>query len=251
MIPNRTMPSLIAAFAALALSVSLLLPDFAGAVARTGAGSGIIKGATIRSAVKDYIEKHMPWDRDSVHVLFPTGAPDVPYAGGRVNYEVRSGHSEEYIGDTIFKVLFFQDDSLIREEPVRVRIEVMLDMPVSARAIERDAEIGKGDIKIAGRWFTRLPSSSITDPAEIIGKRAAVGIRPNSEISRGMVRNSVLVKRGKLVRIILENGPMRILSVGLAEEDGGRNDVIRVRNTSSNKMVYARVVEPSVVKVEF
>jgi len=250
-LPNRSLPSPAAVFAALALSVFLLLPDTAGAVARTGAGAGLIKNDTIRYAVKAYIEKNMPWDRDSVHILFPAGAPDVTYPGGRINYEVRAGRSEEYIGDTVFKVLFFKDDTIIREEPVRVRIEVMLDIPVSARAIERDVEIRKEDIRIAGRWFTRMPSNSITDPAEIIGKRASVGIRPNSEITRGMVKNSILVKRGKVVRIILENGPMRILSVGLAEEDGSRNDVIRVRNTSSNKMVYARVVENSVVKVEF
>lgn len=245
-------PSLAAAFAVLALSAFLLLPDTAGAVARPAAGGSLlIKSDTIRYAVKAYIEKNMPWDRDNVHILFPLGTPDVAYMGGKVSYEVRAGHGEEYIGDTIFKVLFFKDDTLIREEPVRVRIEVMLQVPVSVRAIEREVEIRKEDIRIAGRWYTRMPSNSITDPAEIIGKRAAVGIRPNSEIARGMVKNSILVKRGKVVRIVLEDGPMRILTVGLAEEDGGRNDVIRVRNTSSNKMVYARVIEDSTVKVEF
>jgi flagella basal body P-ring formation protein FlgA len=242
-------PSLAAVLAAAALMASLLLPDIAQAVAKTG--TGLMKGDTIRYAVKAYIEKNMPWDRDNVHILFPLGAPDVAHLGDKVNYEVRAAHGEEYIGDTVFKVLFFRDDTLIREEPVRVRVEVMLQVPVAARAIERDVEIRTEDIKMAGRWYTRLPSNSITDPAGIIGKRAAVGIRPNSEIARGMVKNSILVKRGRVVRIVLESGPMRILSVGLAEEDGSRNDVVRVRNTSSNKMVYARVIEDSIVKVEF
>lgn len=247
---NQIEPSRISLFAALAFSVFLLLPE-AQAAARPGAGTGLVKGGAIRSAVKSCIEKNMAWDRDSVNILFPAGTPDVTGLGDKARFEVRAGRNEEYIGDTVFKVLFFRDDTLIREEPVRVRIEVQFDMPVSARAIERDAEIRKEDIKIVGRWLTRPPSNSITDPAEIIGKRAAAVIRPNCEISRGMVKNSILVKRGKIVRIVLEDGPMKVLSVGLAEEDGGRNDVIRVRNTSSHKTVYARVIENSLVKVEF
>jgi len=242
----RKLTLIISSTAALALSAFLLFPE-----AQAASGTGLIKGSTIRSAVKAYIEKNMPWDKDNVHIMFPTGTPDVSYSGDIIGYEVRAGRNEEYIGDTVFKVLFFRDDTLIREEPVRVRIEVMLDIPVSTRALDRDVEIRKEDIKIAGRWFTRMPYSAITDPAEIIGKRAASSIRPNCEITRSMVKNSLLVTRGKIVRIVLENGPMRILSVGLAEENGGRNDVIRVRNTSSNKMVYARVIENSLVKVEF
>ncbi len=246
----RSLTGLISLTAALALSAFLLFPE---ARAASGAvtGTGLIKGGSIKSAVKAHIEKNMPWDRDNVHILFPAAIPDVTYSGGKISYEVRAGRNEEYIGDTIFKVLFFRDDTLIREEPVRVRMEVMLDTPIAIHSLERDAEIRKEDIKIAGRWFTRMPYSAITDPAEIIGKRAAVNIRPNCEITRSMVKNSILVARGKIVRIVLENGPMRILSVGLAEENGGRNDVIRVRNTSSNKTVYARVIENSVVKVEF
>jgi len=240
--------SLILLTAALALSAFLLFPE---AQAAPGAGHDVIKGSTIKSAVKAYIEKNMPWDKDSVHILFPAGTADVAYSGDKSNYEVRAGRNEEYIGDTVFKVLFFKDDTLIREEPVRVRLEVMLDIIVATRALERDAEIRKEDVKITGRWFTRMPYNAITDPAEVIGKRATASIRANCEITRSMVKNSVLVARGKIVRIVLENGPLKVLSVGLAEENGGRNDVIRVRNTFSNKMVYARVIENSVVKVEF
>lgn len=248
----RKLPSLkksIAATAVLALSVFLLYPE-ARAAARPGP-AGLIKGSEIRSAVKAFIEKNMPWDKDSVHILFSASTPDIAYPGDKINYEVRAARSEQYIGDSVFKVLFFRDDTLAKEEPVRVRIEVMLDVPVTARALARDAEIGKDDIKIVGRWFTRLPSGTITDPREVIGKSASISIRPNSEISRSMVKNSILVNRGRVVRIVLEDGPMRVLSTGLAEESGGRNDVIRVRNTSSNRMVYARIIEPSVVKVEF
>lgn len=244
----RNLTGIIMLTAALAFSAFLLFPE---AQAASGSSTGIVKASAIRSAVKAYIEKNMPWDKDNVHILFPLGISDVYYSGGNITYEVRSGHSEEYIGETVFKVLFFKDDNLIREEAVRVRMEVMLDVPVAIRALERDAEIRKEDIKIVGRWFTRMPYGSLNDPAEIIGKRAAVGIRPNSEITGSMVKNSILVSRGKLVRIVLENGPMKILSTGLAEENGSRNDVIRVRNTSSNKMVYARVIDKSVVKVEF
>jgi len=51
--------------------------------------------------------------------------------------------------------------------------------------------------------------------------------------------------------MVLESGPMMIVTFGICEEDGSRGDYIKIRNTSSNKMVYARVTDDSSVRVEF
>jgi len=59
------------------------------------------------------------------------------------------------------------------------------------------------------------------------------------------------VKRGKIVCINLERGPLKISTIGISEEDGARGAIIRVRNVSSNRMVYARVVGANTVQVEF
>jgi flagella basal body P-ring formation protein FlgA len=66
-----------------------------------------------------------------------------------------------------------------------------------------------------------------------------------------MLKSVKTIKRGKMVKIVLESGPMTIMTFGLCEEDGNRGDFIKVRNTSSNKTFYARVVDDSSVRIEF
>jgi flagella basal body P-ring formation protein FlgA len=66
-----------------------------------------------------------------------------------------------------------------------------------------------------------------------------------------MLKDAIVVKRGKAVKIILEEGPMSVMAMGVSEQDGVLGEVIRVRNTASNKMVYARVVSDSTALLKF
>jgi len=66
-----------------------------------------------------------------------------------------------------------------------------------------------------------------------------------------MLKMFPLVRRGKMVRIILESGPLTVLTSGQSQEDGARDDLVRVKNLSSSKIIYARVVDDNTVKVEF
>jgi flagella basal body P-ring formation protein FlgA len=91
----------------------------------------------------------------------------------------------------------------------------------------------------------------LTDAGEVVGKKAAVRLNAGTEITRQMLRSVPVVKKGEVVRIVLESGPMMISTVGLCQEDGGRGDLVRVQNLSSKKIIFARVMAQSLVKVEF
>ena len=54
-----------------------------------------------------------------------------------------------------------------------------------------------------------------------------------------------------MVQVILESGAINITTMGLSEEDGAEGSFVRVRNVSSNKIIYARVIGDSRVKVDF
>ena len=44
---------------------------------------------------------------------------------------------------------------------------------------------------------------------------------------------------------------MRIVTVGLSEEDGVAGNIVRVKNITSNKIIYARVLSDSMVELDF
>ena len=206
---------------------------------------------TIKEAVKKHIEDNATWPKDRIRVEFLGPVPEVAIPAGAANLQVRSRAGEHYIGRTSFVVRFCKGDTFVREETIRVRIEVLTDVVASTHGIPRDHVIGPDDVTVTSKWMDTATTGVLTDAGEVVGKKAAVRLNAGTEITRQMLRSVPVVKKGEVVRIVLESGPMMISTVGLCQEDGGRGDLVRVQNLSSKKIIFARVMAQSLVKVEF
>ena len=101
------------------------------------------------------------------------------------------------------------------------------------------------------KWFTEIPENVLSDPEQAVGKVLTTAVRVNAEITRNMLKKATVVKRGAMVKIVAESGPLLITTFGLSEENGGRGDVIRVKNISSNKIIYTKVVDQALVQVTY
>ena len=205
----------------------------------------------IKEAVRKHVEDNAPWPRERVRVEFFGPMPEVAGPAGQADLKVRSRAGERYIGRTSFTVRFSKGDTVVREEAVRVRIEVFTDLVVSTREIMRDAVIGSDDVTVTSKWMDTAPAGILTDAAEAVGKKAVMRLNAGTEISRTMLRSAPVVKKGEVVRIVLESGPMVISAVGLCQEDGAKGDLVRVQNISSKKIIFARVMGSSLVRVDF
>jgi flagellar basal body P-ring formation protein FlgA len=232
--------------------LGLMIFFLATAVPSAPAGQVVsVKGKELKTLVKKYIETNMPWKQDNLRIEFLSRITDPAVQGEKISCQVKSRQDESYIGDSTFVVGIYDDGTLIREESVRVRMEVAMDVVVSAKFLPRDVEINADDVKLVRRWFNQNPANTVTQMEDVVGKHPYSDIRQNIEIKRNMLKTVKTIKRGKMVKMVLENGPMMIVTFGLSEEDGSRGDFIKVRNISSNKIVYAKVIDDSSVRVDF
>jgi len=209
------------------------------------------KESKIKTVVKEYIHANAPWPQENVRIEFLGRIADVSIQGERFSVKIRSRRDESFIGDSTFTVTVYDEGTLLREIPVRVRMEVALDVVISTKFLRSNSEISNDDIKLTRKWFNQVPVSAVTQIEDAVGKYLYGDVRANTEIKRSMLRSVKTIKRGKVVKMVLENGPMTIMTFGLCEEDGSRGDFIRVRNISSNKTVFARVLDGSSVRVEY
>jgi flagella basal body P-ring formation protein FlgA len=211
----------------------------------------VIKGETIKAYVRTYIEKNMPWPKSVVRVEFLGRISDLSLTGKKITCRVLSRRNEDFIGDSSFTVRCYENGTFLNGKTVRARIEVAMDVVVSAKSLRRNVRIERGDVRLVKRWFKRLPSNIISSHDAVVGMKLRTNVKPNTEITGNMVRSIPMVKRGKPVRIVFENGPMRITTIGLSEQDGMHGELIKVRNVSSKKVIYARVTGNSLAKVDF
>lgn len=211
----------------------------------------LINQEKLNKAIGLNIEKNMPWPKDSMRFEVLSLLPEIAVESKKVSWKVEIKGNDSYLGDTYFVLKLYNKGVLFREEPIRVRIEILHEFVVSARSMGRDTIVGVNDVYLQKRWVRSIPVNSISGIDEVVGKFLCVSLRPNTEISRNMLKEVTAVKRNKMVQVALDSGSINITTMGIAEEDGAEGSFVRIRNISSNKIIYARVIGESKVKVDF
>lgn len=215
------------------------------------APGAVIRGADIADAVRAYVDKQTFWPEGAVRMEFRGAIPDVNLGTEAVTWQVQSRRNEDFIGNTAFSVSFYEDGVFLGKRIVRACLEILMDVVVSARSLDRNDVIDQGDIRVVERWFSRSPRNIISDPGEVVGKKLRRSVKPNTEITGNIVEDIPVVEKGKPVKIVVESGLLGMTTFGISEQDGMRGELIRVKNITSKKMIYARVMGNSLVKVEF
>jgi flagella basal body P-ring formation protein FlgA len=210
-----------------------------------------ITGEALQAAVQTYVEKHSPWPKGGIRVEFVDTVPDVTVPSEKVTLRVRGRANEDFIGQTSFAVALREGTKLVREEHVKVRIWVSMDVVVSTKSLSSGAVLGERDVKLVQKWYDAVPQNRLSDLREAVGKKLTASVNPHMEITKNILKECPLVKRGEPVRIILDNGTLCITATGVSQEDGGLGDVIRVQNTASRRVIHARVKGNALVAVDF
>ncbi len=209
-----------------------------------------VAAEVIKAAVTGYVEKSSRWPAGCVRVSFRSHVADEELPVSAVSLRVTSRPGEDFLDYSALTVGFYSAGKLLRERSVSVSMEVLTDVVVSARSLPRNQIIQSGDMYVQKRWLKRVPTNLAT-LSEAAGKVLTMTLGANREITRNLLSEPTLVKRGKVVRILLDNDVLMIAAIGLSEEEGRKNQIIRVKNLSSNRVIYAKVTGGDTVRVDF
>lgn len=128
-----------------------------------------------------------------------------------------------------------------------IKIEaIKTSSPINrGQVIERsNTVVGEVDISsLRGHIFTRQNT-----PYGLIASR---NIRINTFLTDNLTDQPTLVKKGDSVLITASSGSITVKMNGIALENGSKGKQIRVKNTSSERIIYAKVVTNSEVLVNY
>ncbi len=133
--------------------------------------------------------------------------------------------------------------------PVSGRAYGTVEVPVLTHRVSPGDTISTNDVD----WVELRADQAGTDiaatEAQLIGMTPKRGIPVNQPVRVRDLQSPRIVDKGALVTITLESGNMALSTQGKALQEGGKGDVIRVVNTSSNRIVEAVVSGPGRVSV--
>lgn len=227
------------------------LTMMAGPVMGAASASSANRTYNLGELVNQYVRENSSRSAEDIRMEFPEKLPEVSLKGEKISHEVSQMGKTVLIGNCHFLVRFFDNGVQIAKYTLRADIEVRENYITAVRVIKRNSIVGTDDLQIAERWVRRISLKAISDVDEVVGKRLIVDLAPDREILRGMVKEPVLIKKGEVVRIVLDNGRMSLMATGVAEEPGVDRQRIRVKNLSSQKTILAKVMAEGLVKVEF
>jgi flagellar basal body P-ring formation protein FlgA len=210
-----------------------------------------ISSKMIEDIVLSFLENNIPWDKNRVNVKLVQVSenlflPDRPYT-----YKVIPPIRTRYLGNVPLSVVFEVQGQPSLKAWATVKIGVETDVAVVRKPLNRNQTIEKDDVTVASMDMADLPSNYISAPEEVVGKKTLRTMNPKEVFRTDIVELPPMVKRNDRVSIVAESESLRITAVGEVKESGGKGDRVKVVNLNSNKEIFARVVDPKTVRVEF
>ena len=133
----------------------------------------------------------------------------------------------------------------------QVTLKSYKDVLVLSKPLRRNEIIAADAITRESREVSSLQQGYLVDPATIVNKQAARNLAIGTVLNPSSYADLTLVKRGERVNIQLGKAGMSISSAGTALMNGAKGDRISVKNSSSQRVIQAVVIDAGLVSVNF
>jgi len=205
----------------------------------------------IRQIVTGFVKTSGIWGDAEVNVAELTISADRTLPKGRATYRVLPPRHMRSLATVPLSIVFDVDGRFQKTIRATVRVAALAPVVVAARPIGRLKPISNEDLKMEKMNLAELPTGTMTDADDIIGKRARRNIDAGDILRPDLIEMPPLVKRGDMVVIVAESEGIKVTATGEVKSDGLRGEQVKVVNLDSNKRFSARVVDKKTVMVDF
>lgn len=130
---------------------------------------------------------------------------------------------------------------------VAVRPDVSVPVVMPKSLIARDTVITANDLQLKKFNISNQREGLMTNMDEAIGLTSKRALQPGKPITRSELVQPVLVKRDQPVMIVSHTAGITASMPGVALKNGRKGDVIKIRNSSSQRIISGMVDDMGVV----
>lgn len=177
--------------------------------------------------------------------IHTTRLPDAAKSADQIIAEVPD--FDDAIGPVTLRARFLRDGVQLASVPIPARVSVFADALITMRRVQRHDVIRPGDLRRERVEITNLVKWVVIDSAVAIGSRAKRTITPGTIVDKRWLEEVPLVMRGDRVTMATRHNGVSVSAVGVAMEDGYRNQEIRVKAGRSNRLLKAVVLDAGTV----
>ena len=200
---------------------------------------------TLAGAVSERYQVPPEQLRVSLHGFSETLVP-----AGRLSFEIRS--SLNRLNQPVSIPLSWRDsDGRSGTTPLRATVSILGSYATARHAIPAKNKVGADDFVFREGILPGNPDKYLVLPEYVEGKTLKSSLKSGEALSRAMLRDTPLVRRGDLIELALRSKSIRLRAPARAEESGSLGDRIACRNLESGRRVVATIVDQKRAEVSF
>lgn len=134
---------------------------------------------------------------------------------------------------------------------VTVKPDIYLQILLAARSLERGHVLRASDVQVKKYNISSTRGGYVTNPDDIVGLTVKRRLRELQPISLAQLEAPVMVERGQQVVMIASQDGIEARTLGEALKKGRKGEIIKVKNSSSERVVSAIVDEMGVVRMVY
>ncbi len=167
---------------------------------------------------------------------------------GKITFEVVPS-SPNIVGSSSLSIIIRIEDRVRKNLSIKGKVQAFAPVAVVSKNVKRGSMLTPSNTQLINKDISVLRNPCF-NLREILGKKVTRSFRVGSVINATYVEFPPLVRKGQLVKILINSGSLYISATGIARTNGKLNQVIRVRNASSKKLIFCKVTAPGIVEVQ-
>lgn len=132
---------------------------------------------------------------------------------------------------------------------VPVNVKLMQAVVVASRPLPAKHILTEQDLTVRMVDVSRLRQTYVSDRSLLTGQQLKHSVSVGTVIGQNNVKPEKIIRRGEMITLVAEAGSMQVKMNGTALSDAILGQKIRVKNSSSKRVVEGVVQAPGLVKV--
>jgi flagella basal body P-ring formation protein FlgA len=176
---------------------------------------------------------------------------NVPLPDGKISFQQYQKGKRRFEGHVSLIVVIKINGVVKNKVKLSGWVDIFQPVVCASRDLKRGERINEDDLYLVKRNISHLSSKIMTDMKKIVGLMAKHNVKKDSSLKEWMFEKFPIVDKGDIVTILAESGDLKVTAPGRVLMKGYEGELVKVENLMSKKEIYAKVVNGSMVAVDF
>jgi flagella basal body P-ring formation protein FlgA len=203
----------------------------------------------IELAIADYL-KDRSTDLPAADYSFIPRELPLPFVlpGGQLEIDVIPA-DPKVIGSRRFSLVYKVDGKIVKNISIRGKLKALASVAILTQNVKRGTILHPDMVQLQTKDLSKL-RDPCTNLREVLGKKLTRSLHSGAVLDLSSVDFPPLIHKGQLVKILINHNGIHLTATGISSMNGKQDQIIRVMNNGSHKMIFAKVAAPGLVEVQ-